>query len=227
MQNQSITAPIIVNIRQIMYNNGASGKTTKEREASGSVPTDGTGQVNFELPHEEIFYETLAMLSSQPKRKYSQQEINEARGNLALMNDRVFLMTFIDNKNNHPVKGIADAARKIHGLAPIPAIELIELGKLNDFTKAELSVEYHDLFDICCVFKAKISEHEEVIRMQEVANPTALELSKEAKKVTEPSEFVNTNLDRRHEALQLSQWIMRECVDSAVILRHFFLCLKL
>ena len=62
-------------------------------------PTNETEQINFELPHEDIFNETLALLSRQPKRKYTQQEINEARGNLALMNDRVFLMTFIDNKN--------------------------------------------------------------------------------------------------------------------------------
>ena len=44
--------------------------------------------------------ETLALLTSQPKRQYTEHEIEEARGNLALMNDRVFLVTFIDNKNN-------------------------------------------------------------------------------------------------------------------------------
>ena len=58
--------------------------------------------------------EALAILASLPKRKYTEQEIEEARGKLALMNDRVFLVTFMDNKNNRIVTGIANAVRKIH-----------------------------------------------------------------------------------------------------------------
>ena len=69
------------------------------------------------------FEEAIAALKSKPKRQYTDQEIEEARGNLALMNDRVFLVTFMDNKNNLIVKGIADSVRKIHNLAPIPPIE--------------------------------------------------------------------------------------------------------
>jgi len=42
--------------------------------------------------------DALLQISRQPKRQYTQQEIDEARGNLALMNDRVFLATFVDNK---------------------------------------------------------------------------------------------------------------------------------
>ena len=67
--------------------------------------------------------EILFKLANLPKRQYTQEEIDEARQNLALMNDRVFLMTFIDNKNNHIIKGIADAVRKIHNLTSIPPIE--------------------------------------------------------------------------------------------------------
>ena len=290
-------------------------------------PTDDAEQIDITLLQEDIFNETLALLSCQQKRKYTEQEIDEARGNLALMNDRVFLVTFNENKNNHLVKGIADAARKIHNLFPIPAIEqtkvqdltlydilgrgmigdlkgwgkmisigieaqrkkqdsyavrgtltagnimrvnfnvgenyseapdaitinildfklpelrsqqkfcsriiraeyesretfladkyseyYIELPKLNDFTKAELPIEYHDLFDICCVFRAKIKEHEEVIRMQAIANPTALELSKEVRKAVEPNELVNSTLDRRSEALQFYHYIINEKQKAA------------
>ena len=279
-------------------------------------------------PHlNDILEEALALKSSLPKRKYTQQEIDEARGNLALMNDRVFLMTFIDNKNNHIVKGIVDAARKIHGLAPIPPIEktrvqdlslfdvlgrgmvgdltgwgsqislaieaqksrqddyavrgiltagntmrvnfnagesyaeapdaitinildfrlpelkhrkmfcsrivraeydsretfladkysefYIELPKMADWIKAELPEEYHDLWDICCIFRAKINKHEEVIRMQAVASPTALELSSEVKKAAAPSELVNSTLFRTNELLQFCEYVYREKQKAA------------
>ena len=75
--------------------------------------------------------ETLALLTGRPKRQYSEREIEEARGNLALMHDRVFLVTFAGNRNNHIVKGIADAVRKIHGLSPIPPIELTRVQDLS------------------------------------------------------------------------------------------------
>jgi len=67
--------------------------------------------------------EALIQIQAQPKRQYTQQEIDEARDNLALMNDRVFLVTFIDNKNNHIITGIADSVRKIHALPPIPQVQ--------------------------------------------------------------------------------------------------------
>ncbi|MCL1916878.1 MAG: Rpn family recombination-promoting nuclease/putative transposase [Peptococcaceae bacterium] len=71
----------------------------------------------------ELLDHALAQITKQPKRRYSQQEIDEARGNLALMNDRVFMVTFCDNKNNPIITGIVNALRKIHALAPIPPIE--------------------------------------------------------------------------------------------------------
>ena len=189
------------------------------------------------------------------------------------MNDRVFLVTFIDNKNNHIITGIADAVRKIHALPPIPQVQhtkvqdisildvlgrgmigdllgwgesinialevqkskqagyavrgtltssnamrlgfntgndftnapdviginilgfrlpqlehrkefvsrvvrseydskepfladkysdyYIELPKMNDWKKSDLPEAYHDLWDLCCIFKTKIKEHEE------------------------------------------------------------------
>ena len=263
--------------------------------------------------------EALIQIQSQPKRQYTQQEIDEARDNLALMNDRVFLVTFMDNKNNHIITGIADAVRKIHALPPIPQVEhttvqnislldvlgrgmigdllglgksinialevqkgrqdgyavrgtltssnamrkgfnmgddftdapdviginilgfrlpqledrkefvsrivraeyeskepfladkysdyYIELPKMDDWNKNDLPEAYHDLWDLCCIFKAKIKEHKEVIRMQAISNPVALDLSNEIRKTVAPNEFVNNTLDREGEfELLRKQW---------------------
>ena len=39
------------------------------------------------------------------------------------MNDRVFLAHFIDNKNNHVITGLVDAAMKVRALSPIPQVQ--------------------------------------------------------------------------------------------------------
>ena len=286
-----------------------------------TISTSESNQYEEALSQTNSLDETLLLLTSQPKRQYTEQEIEEARGNLALMNDRVFLVTFIDNKNNHIVKGIADAVRKIHNLGPIPPIEqtrvqdlslfdvlgrgmigdlkgfgklisiaieaqkqkqdgyavrgtltasnamrinfnagenyadapdaitinildfrlpelknrkmfcsrivraeyetketflaekyseyYIEMPKMNDYTKAELPKEYHDLWDLCCIFRAKIKEQEEVIRMQAVTNPIALELSNEVRKTVSSNDFVNDTLNRKNELDQLKIYIQQ------------------
>lgn len=245
------------------------------------------------------------------------------------MNDRVFMATFAGNKNNPIVQGIANAARKIHAVAPIPPIEqtriqdlslfdilgrgmvgdltgwgklisiaieaqnkkqdgyavrgtlttsnamrinfnigddyteapdvitinfldfklpelktrkmfwsrivnaeyesretfladkystyYIELPKMDNFKKADLSKEYYDLWDLCCIFRAKISEHEEVVRMQAISNPVALKLADEVKKAVTPNEFVNDTLNRKSEMEQLRDYMkLREQKVEAV-----------
>jgi len=266
--------------------------------------------------------EALIQITAQSKHQYTQQEIDEARDNLALMNDRVFLVTFLNNKNNHIITGIANAVRNIHALPPIPQVEqttvqnislldvlgrgmigdllgwgesinialevqkgkqdgyavrgtltssnamrigfnagddftnapdviginilgfrlpqlehrkefvsrivraeyesrepfladkysdyYIELPKMDDWLKCELSEAHHDLWDLCCIFKAKIKEHKEVIRMQAISNPVALELSREAIKTVAPNDFVNTTLDRKSELEQLKEYVLRQ-----------------
>jgi hypothetical protein len=266
----------------------------------------------------EAFFEQI---TTQPKRQFTQEEINKARGNLALMNDRVFLVTFADNKINHIVTEIVSSLRRIHGLTPIPPIErttvqsislldvlgrgmvgdllgegesinisievqrksqddyavrgilsssnimrhqfdvgddfseapdviginilgfklpqlknrtmfcsrivraeyeskeafladkysdyYIELPKMDDWTKEKLPKEYHDLWDLCHIFKAKIKEHEEVIRMQAISNPIALELSQEVRKTVAPGDFVNDTLNRKSELEQLRDYVLR------------------
>ena len=262
--------------------------------------------------------EALIQIQAQPKRQYTQQEIDEARDNLALMNDRVFLVTFIDNKNNHIITGLADAVRKIHALPPIPQVQqttvqnismldilgrgmigdllgwgesitialevqkgkqagyavrgtltssnamrlgfnmgsdftnapdviginilgfrlpqldhrkefvsrivraeydskesfladkysdyYIELPKMDDWKKSDLPEAYHDLWDLCCIFKAKINKHEEVIRMQAISNPVALDLSREARKTITPNDFVRSTLSRDDELAELREY---------------------
>ena len=269
----------------------------------------------------ETLDETIIQITGQPKRRYTQQEIDEARQNLALMNDRVFLAHFIDNKNNHVITGLADAARKIHILPPIPQVQrtavqnvslldvlgrgmigdllgwgeainialevqkgkhegfavrgtltssnamrtgfnmgddfteapdviginilgfrlpqlshrkefvsrivraeydskipfldekysdyYIELPKMDDWTKETLPEEYHDLWDICCIFRAKMKDMEEVIRMQAVQNPVALNLASEVKKTVARNDVVNDTLNRAGELLQLQNYFRK------------------
>ena len=285
-------------------------------------PKDKKPRTKIDDPLANSIEEALTSITNQPKRRHTQKEINEARGNLALMNDRVFTGTFADNKNNHIVTEIVNALRKIHNVSPIPPIErtnvqavslvdvlgrgmvgdllgegyllniavevqkgiqdgyavrgtmtsgnamraqfnigddftdapdvigvnilgfrlpelanrqmfcsrivraeyesretfladkysdyYIELPKMAGLSKDNLPKEYHDLWDICCIFKAKIKEHEEVIRMEAIANPAALELSKEVVKTVAPSEFVNETLNRKSEVEQLKKFMERQ-----------------
>ena len=276
----------------------------------------------------EVLDETVIQITAQPKRQYSQQEIDEARQNLAIMNDRVFLAHFIDNKNNHVITGLADAARKIHMLPPIPQVErtvvqnvslldvlgrgmigdllgwgeainialevqkgkydgyavrgtltssnamrtgfsmgedfseapdviginilgfrlpqlehrkafvsrivraeydskipffyekysdyYIELPKMDDMNKKDLPEEYHDLWDLCCIFRAKMKDMEEVIRMQAVKNPVALNLASEIKKTVARNDVVNDTLNRYDELVQLQNFFKRKEQKAAV-----------
>jgi hypothetical protein len=85
----------------------------------------------------------------------------------------------------------------------------IELPKMDDWTKEELSEAYHDLWDLCCIFRAKVKEHEEVIQMQAIDYPIALELSHEVRKTVAPSDFVNDTLNRKSELEQLQDYFKR------------------
>jgi hypothetical protein len=264
--------------------------------------------------------EFLLHIDRQPKREYTQEEIDEARGELALMNDRVFLKTFMDNKNNPIITGLANSLRKIHTLPDIPPIEqskvqnvslidvlgrgmigdlfgwgaainltieaqqksqeayavrgvltsgnamrfafnpgndynqapdvigisilgfklpelanekifcsrivravydskepfladkysdyYIELPKLDDWTKETLPEAYHDLWDICCIFRAKVKEHEEVICMQAIVNPTAIKLSQEVRTAVAPPEVVIEALDRRSDFEKFRDYVL-------------------
>ncbi|MCL1995706.1 MAG: Rpn family recombination-promoting nuclease/putative transposase [Defluviitaleaceae bacterium] len=280
----------------------------------------------------ESIEEAFIRIIGRPRRKYTQQEIDEARENLALMNDRLFAATFMENKNNHIVTGIVNSVRKIHDLAPIPPIEqtkvqdlslfdvlgrgmigdltgwgkmisiaieaqnskqdgyavrgtlttgnamrvnfnigddyteapdvvtinflnfrlpelknrkmfcsriisaeyesrelfladkystyYVELPKMNDFKKSDLPIGYHDLWDLCCIFKTKIKEHEEEIKMQAITNPVAIELAGEIRKAAAPNELVNDTLNNRwnlEDFRKLVEWHERKAVEGMII----------
>ena len=277
-----------------------------------------TQENNYDNAIDDVLVQITSLAK---KHQYTQQEIDEARDNLAFMNDRVFLVTFSDNKNNHIITATVNALRKIHTLAYIPPIErttvqkvslldvlgrgmvgdllgegaqiniavevqkwakdgyavrgtltssnamriqfntgddfteapdviginilgfklpelvkrkmfcsriiraeyeskeyfladkysdyYIELPKMDSWSKGELPKEYHDLWDLCCIFRAKTREYEEVIRMHAITNAAALELSKEVKKTVATNEFVNEALDRNNELLQLQEYFKR------------------
>ena len=298
----------------------------------GEKPMDKS--TNNQEPHNQetlttAIDEAIIQITAQPKRQYSQKEIEEARQNLALMNDRVFLAHFVDNKNNHTITGLADAARKIHALPPIPQVKntsvqnvslfdvlgrgmigdllgwgeainialevqkgkqdgyavrgtltssnamrtgfnmgddfteapdviginilgfklpqlshrkefvsriiraeydskvpflddkysdyYIELPKMDDMSKADLPEAYHDLWDICCIFRAKIKDMEEVIRMQAIKNPVALDLADGVRRTVAQNDVVNDTLNRAGELLQLQNYFRRREQKSEAI----------
>ena len=86
---------------------------------------------------------------------------------------------------------------------------------MSGYTKAELPAEYHDLWDLCCIFKASVNEQEEVIRVEAISNPTALELSSEVKKTVLSSSFIDEALKRKDELEKLSIFFQRKIDKSA------------
>ena len=93
----------------------------------------------------------------------------------------------------------------------------VELPKMNNLKKADLPKEWYDLWDLCCIFKVKIKEHEEEIKMQAITNPVALELADEVRKAAAPNELVNDTLDNKwnlEDFRKLVEWYERRAVRS-------------
>jgi len=253
--------------------------------------------------------------------QFTQQEIEEARGNLSPMNDRVAMVTFSNNKNNHIITGTVNALRKIHSapmIAPITqtwlqelslpdvlgrgmiadmisegwqinvATELqkgshadfavrgtlsssnvmrrqlkagddfseapttigvyilgfnlpelsdekmfvsrivranydsgkhfladqysdyyIELDKLSSWTKADLPKQYHELYDICLILNTKIKDQEDVIKMNAVQSPLALDLAREARSAVAPDDFMSDTLRRERGLIEIQAFLER------------------
>jgi len=94
----------------------------------------------------------------------------------------------------------------------------IELPKMDNFTKEELLEEYQDLWDLCVILRAKVKEYKEVIKMQAVANPAALELSREVEKAVAPNEFVNETINRKSELEQLRNYFKKREQKTAEVM---------
>ena len=92
----------------------------------------------------------------------------------------------------------------------------IELPKMDDWTKETLPEKYHDLWDICCIFRAKMKNMEEVIKMQAVKNPIALDLADGVRKTVARNDVVNDTLNRAGELLQLQNYFRKREQKAAV-----------
>jgi len=259
--------------------------------------------------------------------QFTKQEIEEARGNLSPMNDRVAMVTFSDNKNNHIITGLVNSLRKIHNAPQISPItqtwlqelslpdvlgrgmiadmisegwminvateiqkgsqasfavrgtlstsnimrrqfkvgddyseapdtigvyilgfnlpELdhrkefvsrivraeydsgkhfladkfsdyyIEMTKVDNWKKSDLPEEYHELYEICLILKAKIKDQERVIKMNAVQSPLALDLANETRKAVAPDEFINDTMRREKGLNELQNFMNRQKLESA------------
>ena len=92
----------------------------------------------------------------------------------------------------------------------------IELPKMDDMKKENLPEAYHDLWDLCCIFRAKIKDLEEVIRMQAIKNPIALDLASGVRKTVAQNDVVNDTLNRAGELLQLQNYFRKREEKAAV-----------
>jgi len=259
--------------------------------------------------------------------EFTHEEIEEARGNLSPMNDRVAAVTFAETKNNHIITGIADNLKKIYDEPPIPPIErtflqelslpdvlgrgmiadmisegwrinvateiqkgsqadfairgtlsssnimrrqfsmgydyseapdaigiyilgfnlpqfahkkefitrivrvdydtgehflaekysdfYIELDKLKNWKKSDLNKKYHELWDLCVILNTKIKDQDEVIKMQAVQSPLALDFAQEVKKAVAPTEFVNDTLRRERGLAEIQAFLNRQRNEAA------------
>ena len=93
-----------------------------------------TEPIKHSKPYEKILSQTaslddiliqIAQNLGIADHKFTKEEIEEARGNLSPMNDRVAMVTFSDNKNNHIITGTVNALRKIHDTTPIKNVKRI------------------------------------------------------------------------------------------------------
>ena len=93
----------------------------------------------------------------------------------------------------------------------------IEHPKMDEMKKEDLPEVYHDLWDLCCIFRTKMKDMEEVIRMQAVKNPVALDLANGVKKTVARNDVVNDTLNRASELLQLQNYFMNKERKAAEI----------
>ena len=63
----------------------------------------------------------------------------------------------------------------------------IELDKLKNWKKSDLEEKYHELWDLCVIMNTKIKNQDEVIKMQAVQSPLALDFAQEVKKAVAPN----------------------------------------
>ena len=83
----------------------------------------------------------------------------------------------------------------------------IELNKVDKWKKAELPEVYRELWDFCTILKTKIKDQDEVIRMNAIQTPIALDLARETKKAVAPDEFVDDALRRERGLREIQAFL--------------------
>ena len=86
----------------------------------------------------------------------------------------------------------------------------IQFPKMQGVKKADLPEQYHELWDMCLLIKAKVKDYDEVIRVNAIANPSALEIADKVRVVVAPDSFVNEALQRKNELEQLQRYMERQ-----------------
>jgi hypothetical protein len=86
----------------------------------------------------------------------------------------------------------------------------IQFPKMQGVKKVDLPEQYHELWDMCLLIKAKVKDYDEVIKMNAIANPAALEIAEKVRAVVAPDSFVNESLQRKNELEQLQRYMERQ-----------------
>ena len=91
----------------------------------------------------------------------------------------------------------------------------IELSKIKNYKKECLPKRYHELWDLCIILSTKIKNQEEVIKMQAVQSPLALDFAQEVKKAVAPAEFVNNTMRKEQEITELRDFLRRQIEEAS------------
>ena len=117
----------------------------------------------------------------------------------------------------------ADYDDGTHFLADKFSDYYIELHKLSNWKKSDLPEQYHELWDLCVILKTKIKDQAEVIKMQAVQSPLALEFASEVKRAVAPNDFVNETLRRERGLIEIQAYMNRreQSVAEKMIITAF------
>jgi len=83
----------------------------------------------------------------------------------------------------------------------------IELSKSLKWKKNDLSEKYHELWDFCVILNTKIKDQDEVIKMNAISSPLALEMASASKTAVMPDVVVRDALVREREKERLVAYI--------------------
>ena len=86
----------------------------------------------------------------------------------------------------------------------------IELDKCKNWKKSELPEKYHELWDVCMILNTKIKDQEEMIKVQTIQSPLALDFAQEVKKAVAPPEFMDETLRREKRLAEMHAFLNQQ-----------------